>query len=50
MADESNESPDPEEQPIGAEEQQEPEIWDWARAAGVSREDLLRALERSRTR
>lgn len=30
--------------------EQEPEMWDWARAAGVSREDLLRALELSRPR
>jgi len=30
------------------EAEQDSELWDWARAAGVSREDLLRALERSR--
>jgi hypothetical protein len=28
----------------------DPELWDWARAAGVSREELLRALEASRPR
>lgn len=28
--------------------EQEPELWDWARAAGVSREELLAAVERSR--
>lgn len=33
-----------------AEAEAEPEVWDWARAAGVSREDLLRALESSRPR
>ncbi len=26
---------------------EDPEIWDWARTAGVSREELLRALELS---
>ena len=31
-------------------EEQERETWDWARAAGVSREDLLRALELARRR
>ena len=45
--DDVNELPEPEQQPNGAE--QEPEAWDWARAAGVSREDLLRALELART-
>lgn len=29
-----------------AEAEQEPELWDWARAAGVSREDLAKALKR----
>lgn len=29
-------------------QQQEPELWDWARTAGVSREELAAALERSR--
>ena len=27
----------------------EPELWDWARTAGVSREELLAAVEQSRT-
>lgn len=27
---------------------QEPELWDWARTAGVSREELRAAVERSR--
>jgi DNA-binding phage protein len=35
-------------EPIAME--QDPEMWDWARTAGVSREDLLRALELSRPR
>lgn len=48
MADELNETAERDEQTGCAE--QEPEIWDWARAAGVSREDLLKALEASRTR
>lgn len=29
-----------------ADAEQEPELWDWARAAGVSREDLAKALKR----
>ena len=29
-------------------EHQERELWDWARTAGVSREELAAALERSR--
>lgn len=31
------------EQPAGLE--QETDLWDWARTAGVSREELLRALK-----
>lgn len=27
----------------------DPELWDWARTAGVSREELLAAVEQSRT-
>ena len=48
MADVLNEAAERDEQTGCAE--QEPEIWDWARAAGVSREDLLKALEASRAR
>ena len=48
MADDLKEAAEPGEQPGRAE--QEPEVWDWARAAGVSREDLLKALEASRAR
>jgi hypothetical protein len=33
---------------VAAEVEADPELWDWARAAGVSREDLLRALEQLR--
>lgn len=29
-------------------QQHDPELWDWARTAGVSREELAAALERSR--
>lgn len=31
-----------------ASREQEPELWDWARTAGVSREELRAALEQSR--
>lgn len=48
MADELNESAERDDQTGCAE--QEPDIWDWARAAGVSREDLLKALEVSQAR
>lgn len=48
MADDPKEAGEFHEQPAGAE--QEPDVWDWARAAGVSREDLLKALEASRAR
>lgn len=27
----------------------DPELWDWARTAGVSREELLAAVEQSRS-
>ena len=27
----------------------DPELWDWARTAGLSREELLAAVEQSRT-
>lgn len=37
---------EPEEQPTGAD--QDPDLWDWARTAGVSREELLAAVGRSR--
>lgn len=48
MADDQKEATELKEQPGAVE--QEPELWDWARAAGVSREDLLRALEVARRR
>jgi hypothetical protein len=45
MADELKQANEQDEQPTGLD--QDPELWDWARAAGVSREDLLRAIEHS---
>lgn len=47
--DDVDEVPEPQ-QPKAEEEDQERETWDWARAAGVSREDLLRALRLARPR
>ena len=48
MAEDRNEANESDEQPPVRLAEQDPELWDWARAAGVSREDLLRALELSR--
>ena len=45
MADELKEAEERDEKARTPE--QDPEIWDWARAAGVSREELLKALERT---
>ena len=45
--DDVDEVPEPQ-QPKAEEEERE--TWDWARAAGVSREDLLRALRLARPR
>lgn len=43
MEDNLKQAAQADEQPAALE--QEPDIWDWARTAGVSREELLRALE-----
>ena len=40
------ESRELDEQPTGADP--DPDLWDWARTAGVSREELLAAVEQSR--
>jgi hypothetical protein len=45
MDDDLKQAAEADEQPGGLE--LDPEIWDWARTAGVSREELLRALELS---
>ena len=37
---------EPDEQPTNAD--QDPELWDWARTAGLSRDELLAAVGRSR--
>jgi hypothetical protein len=46
MADESKQADELENLPAGLD--QEPDLWDWARTAGVSREELLAAVEGSR--
>lgn len=43
MEDDLKQAAEADEQHAGLE--LDPEIWDWARTAGVSREELLRALE-----
>jgi len=45
MADDAKEAQEPDEQPGVSDQEQE--TWEWARAAGVSREELLKALERA---
>ena len=47
MAEDRKQADDEEDQARSRPEQ-DPELWDWARTAGVSREDLVKALERSR--